>query len=142
MGNYKLVELESDQSIETKKYLIAPELHSHPKVIQDSTDVQIYTWCSNRYKVSLWDLKMFDSDWRDTALEAIEYGKEQICRIMPNMQDQCYEIEEAEHEPEMVDWEQVLEGKTFTDLLNMAFRNRYVTDFDHPLFQEIWLKEK
>ena len=142
MGDYRLVELESDQQLDSKLYLIDPSLHNHPKVIQDSTSVQIYTYCTTRYKLGLFPLNMYDSDWRDTAMEGIEYAKEQVCRLVPNIQDRCYDIEEAEHEPEMVDWEQILEGRSFTDLLNMAFKNRYVTDYEHPLFQEIWLTGK
>ena len=141
-GKYKLVETESDDSMDTRLYLIAPELHTDKRVLRDSVDVQIFTYCTNRDRVGLWPLKMRQSDWRDTALEGIEYAQEQLIRLVPDVGARCYDIEQAEDEPEMCDWDWVLEGRDFTKLLNMGFKNRYVTSKDHPLFEELWVKNK
>ncbi|MEE2739580.1 MAG: hypothetical protein VX435_15215 [Planctomycetota bacterium] len=141
-GSFRAVEMDSEDSFEVKWYIIAPALHHDFKLSEDTVDIHVYTYLTNKGRVGLWPLKINDGDWCSTALEAIGYAQEQIIRLIPDNVSRCYSIEEAIQEPPAPDWERVLEGKTFTELLNLGFKGRYVEDEDHELFEDLWMKHK
>ena len=140
-GQFRAIELEPEDAVEKKWYLIDPALHGDLKVEQDTVDINLYTGVTNKGKVFLWPLKLSDTDWTSTALEAIESAQDRIIRMIPDMQSRCYFLEEALEEPTAPNWEEVLDGKSFTDLLNLGFKGKYVADDSHPLFKELWLKD-
>ena len=61
--------------------------------------------------------------------------------MIPDMQSRCYFLEQALEEPTTPNWDEVLDGKDFTQLLNLGFKGKYVEDETHPLFKELWLKD-
>jgi hypothetical protein len=77
------------------------------------------------------------NSWHETAHEARRMAEKNWIRIVPNMALGGYEIFKALAPIDEPDWSKM----TFQDLLEVAFRNRIISSFDHPVLKN-WLAER
>jgi hypothetical protein len=72
--------------------------------------------------------------WYNSRLVAIEQTQKQWCRVVPNIQASGYDlIVTRGNIPDPV-WPDM----SMEDLLQIAFKNKYVDREDHPLFDKLW----
>ena len=141
MVDLRCIEVTKDVSIEKDQYVIHPSLCNDPRIIRDSYEARHYVYLTNKYRLGIWDIKLNGMQWSTSALEAAGIAKEQVIRLIPNMDEGSYEIDEAIAEPEAPNWEQYLEGKTMLELLDLGYKDRFITEEDHPVLNDLWLAE-
>jgi hypothetical protein len=76
------------------------------------------------------------NSWHETAHEARRMAEKDWIRIVPNMAMGGYEVFKALAPIDEPDWSTM----TFQELLEVAFRNRIISSFDHPVLKN-WLGE-
>ena len=76
------------------------------------------------------------NSWHETANEARRMAEKNWIRIVPNMALGGYEVFKALAPIDEPDWSKM----TFQQLLEVAFRNRIISSFDHPVLKN-WLGE-
>lgn len=86
----------------------------------------------------LWPIRLPDEegkldDWNFSALQAAEIAKERWIRVSSNRGAGMYETFEATRELSEPDWPDL----TFNEVLEIAFRGRYIKDWDHPALAKL-----
>ena len=76
------------------------------------------------------------NSWHETAHEARRMAETNWIRIVPNMALGGYEVFKALAPIDEPDWSKM----TFQEILEVAFRNRIISNFDHPVLKT-WLGE-
>ena len=76
------------------------------------------------------------NSWHETAHEARRMAETNWIRIVPNMALGGYEVFKALAPIDEPDWSTM----TFQEILEVAFRNRIISSFDHPVLKT-WLGE-
>jgi hypothetical protein len=76
------------------------------------------------------------NSWHETAHEARHLAEKNWIRIVPNMALGGYEVFKSRAPVDEPDWSTM----TFQELLEVAFRNRIISSFDHPVLKH-WLGE-
>jgi hypothetical protein len=76
------------------------------------------------------------NSWHETAQEARQLAETNWIRIVPNMALGGYEVFKSRAPVDEPDWSTM----TFQELLEVAFRNRIISSFDHPVLKH-WLGE-
>lgn len=93
----------------------------------------------NRQGVSfLWPVKLPDADgrhdnWNRSALEAAILAQSKWIRVAANMSLGAYEIYEASGNPSEPVWPNV----TFKEILEIAFKDKFIRSMDHPVVQRL-----
>jgi len=117
-------------------YLVAPELavilpgEAVPKVL--------YTTITRHGGLMLWPIKLPDDNgrldpWNDAALIAAERAKTTWIRLAANKALGTYEVKEAQGAIPDPAWPDV----TLDKLLELAFRDRFIEDADHPVLRHL-----
>lgn len=88
--------------------------------------------------VTLWPIRMPDSsgridNWNHAALEAYQLAKEQWVRVAANMSLGSYEVFTATGELPEPEWPDL----SFQEIIDIAFKGRFITDLDHPAIQRL-----
>jgi hypothetical protein len=118
---------------EGETYLVHPSLRSE---LADFIRLKIFfTTINTQGIVSLWGVNLGSSDgrvneWNRSALEAANKAKTQWIQVRSNRQlgaYVCYSPINPIAEPE---WSEDLD---FAKLINIAFKDRYITSLDHPV---------
>ena len=123
-----VIELKEDR----ETYLVSKEMWS--ELPGQIIPVSLFTAINRQGVPFLWPVKLPRDDgrwneWNRSALEATEHATTHWIRIAANMSLGAYEIYEATGnlpEPEWPDLE-------FDKILEIAFRDRFVTAPDHPV---------
>ena len=76
------------------------------------------------------------NSWQETAHEARRMAEENWIRIVSNQALKGYDVFKALAPIDEPDWSKM----TFQELLEVAFRNRIISSFDHPVLKN-WLGE-
>lgn len=98
----------------------------------------LYTAINRQGVLQIWPVKLPGPDgkvleWHRSAAEAAELAKKRWIRVTANMSLGAYEMFVApEGLPDPV-WPDL----TFTEILKIAFRDRYVDSIDHPLVKRL-----
>jgi len=71
--------------------------------------------------------------WSESALEAASLAEVDWVRLMPNMSSGSYDVYRATGKFPEPEWPKL----TFNELLRIAFRNRIIEDFNHPVLQKL-----
>jgi hypothetical protein len=130
---FAIIELKDDR----EHYLVtAPIAAALPSEI---VTVMLYTTINRQRVVALWPVRLPASDgrvleWHRSAQEAAEHAMQDWIRIKSNMSLGAYEITKAR--PGLSDPEWPTEY-SFHDLLKIAFRDRIVRSFDHPVLKRL-----
>jgi hypothetical protein len=73
------------------------------------------------------------SNWHLSALDGAEAAMKCWVRVSSNKDLGAYEIVEAKHQVGEPEWPK----KSFLEIINIAFRNRIISDQDHPLMKKL-----
>jgi hypothetical protein len=76
------------------------------------------------------------NSWHETAHEARHLAEKNWIRIVPNMALRGYDVFKSRAPVDEPDWSTM----TFQEILEVAFRNRIISNFDHPVLKH-WLGE-
>lgn len=117
-------------------YLVDPSLWSRlpgeliPKVL--------YLTVNRQGVPRLWPIRLPDEegkldDWNFSALQAADIAKRRWIRISSNRGAGMYETFEATGELAEPEWPDL----TFNEVLEIAFRGRYIKDWDHPALAKL-----
>jgi len=127
-----VMELKEEREIYLVDRPLWPELPSEliPKVL--------FTTMNRQRVLTLWPVRMPGEDgrldeWNASALEAAEMAKASWVRVAANMALGAYEVYQATGdlpEPEWPDLE-------FREILKVAFKDRFITDLDHPVIRKL-----
>jgi hypothetical protein len=127
-----VLELRDDR----ETYLVSPELRGG--LSSEVTLKKLVTAINRQGVVFVWPIALpgFDgrsNSWNDSALDAVAHAEDGWISLRSNMQLGAYEIFEAFGLVEAPEWP---EG-SFQDLINLAFKNRYINTPDHPVLRRL-----
>lgn len=136
---YRLETCVIEMKEDSETYLIDPSLW--PSLSGESTfGPRLLVTAQNKQGVLfLWPVKMPRPDgrqdrWNQSALEAIGLASKTWVRFQANMSLGAYEVFQATGELADADWSTV---PSFSDLLRIAFKDRFVTTADHPILRRL-----
>jgi hypothetical protein len=127
-----VIELRDDREM----YLLPP--HIAKELPGEYTMVTLYTAINRQGVVFLWPVKLPDADgkvieWHRSAAEAAEKAMKRWIRVKANMSLGAYEMFEASASiPDPV-WPE----HSYQELLRIAFKDRYITSFDHAVIKRL-----
>jgi hypothetical protein len=132
---FAVIELED----ENEHYLITQPIAA--AIPAEIITVMIYTAINRQKDLWLWPVRLPPSegrqiDWHRSAQEAAEKAMKKWIRVTPNMSLRAYEITESTATPPIPEPEW-LQDYSFNDLLKIAFRNRIIDSFDHPVLKRL-----
>jgi hypothetical protein len=116
---------------EGETYLVDPSIWNDlpgeliPKII--------YTTINRQGVVRLWPIRLPDEegkldDWNQSALESADIAKTAWIRVSSNRSAGMYETFEASGNLSEPQWPDL----TFTEILKIAFKDKYIDRWDHP----------
>jgi hypothetical protein len=125
-----MLELVEDREFYVVVKTIAAELQD------ECFKAQLCTCTNRKGVVFLWPVKLPAPDskpmeWHRSAMEGADLAQKRWIRIVANMHLGAYELKETVHKiPDPV-WPDL----PYWDLLRIAFRDRIITSFDHPVIK-------
>jgi hypothetical protein len=128
-----VIELRDDR----ETYLLLP--HVARELPGEFISAVMHTAINRQGIVFLWPVKLPAADgrqtaWHRSAAEAAELAMTRWIRVKANMALGAYEIFEAASTISDPQWP---EGLSFHELLRIAFRDRLVANFDHPVIRRL-----
>lgn len=127
-----LLELREDR----QTFLVSPELA--PYLPGEAVAKVLVPAITVHGHVVLWPIRLPDEqgrldEWNSTGFRAAELAKTRWVRLMANMGAGTYDVLEARGQfPEPI-WPDIKLGK----LLELAFKDRVITDLDHPVLKRL-----
>ena len=129
-----VLELKEDREV----YLVDPSLW--PALATESTfsPRALFTAITRQNVLFLWPIRMPGLDgkideWNRSALEAAKLADGNWVRVQSNMYLGAYEVQETIVDIAAPQWPET----PFADLLRVAFRDRHITDPDHPVLRRL-----
>ncbi len=129
-----VIELKEDR----ETYLVAPALW--PELATEATfsPRALFTAANRQGVVFIWPVRLPGPDgrideWSRTALEAAEMATTNWVRVSANMSLGAYEVFHATGQLSDPDWPSL----SFQELLRIAFKDRYISDLDHPVLRRL-----
>jgi len=121
---------------EREMYVIAPTLRG--ELAGDTKVMTLFTAITRTGEFFLWPVKLPAEDgrqdnWSYSALKAAELAQKKWVRVVANMRAGAYDTFESA----MVLSEPVWPELTFDEVVEVAFRGRYITSLDHPVLQKL-----
>jgi hypothetical protein len=121
---------------ERETYLVDPSLWGELAV--EIVPKVIFVIINRQGVVSLWPIRLPDAngrldDWNQSALDAANLAMSEWVRITANMSLGAYEVFTAPPGIPEPTWPEY----SFTQLLNIAFRGRFIQDFEHPVLRRL-----
>lgn len=117
-------------------YLVAPEIL--PAITEELKRMILFTTINRQGDISLWPVKI-DKDsskpnrWNQSALDVARLAMTTWIRIKSNMTLGAYEAYPATVELPEPEWPDI----TFDLVIEKAFKDRKITELDHPLVKKI-----
>ena len=108
------------------------------ELIRDCKEVRVTPWVDRKNRVGLWCMKLTPGKWSSTALDALSIAKDGWIRLIPNMDQGWFEIEEPLADWDVPDWEKLLAGRTLEDLLNLGFKDRIIQTENHQVINDLY----
>jgi len=127
-----IIEIKEDREV----YLVMPEIAQ--ELPGEFKIVTLYTTINRQGVLRLWPVPLPGADgkhneWHRSAAEAAERAMHRWVRVTANMALGAYEIREAQGDLSEPDWPRV----SFSEILQVAFRDRIVDRADHPLVRRL-----
>jgi hypothetical protein len=134
--NFRLETAILDFKEERESYLVAPNLW--PALAGELTSQVLFTAINRQKVLFLWAIRLpaedgRHDDWNASALEAAKMAQKKWIRVSANMDLGAYEVFESSGallEPEWPDID-------FTNILEIAFKDRYIENLDHPALRRL-----
>lgn len=123
----------------TETYLVAPQLGGQLAGIEKAVSPRTLTLCVNRHGVPfLWPLRPVARDgrrdeWARSALEAAELATRSWVRVEADMNAGCYACLVAQGRLPEPEWPAL----ELREILRVAFRDRFITDMNHPVLRKL-----
>ena len=129
-----VLELKEDREV----YLVDPSLWSELATESTFGPRALFTAINRQNVLFLWPIRLPGPDgkideWNRSALEAASLANGKWVRIQSNMSLGAYEVQEAIADIAAPRWPEV----PFADLLRTAFKDRHITDRDHPVLRRL-----
>lgn len=130
-----IVMLELTEERET--FLVKPELI--PALPEgDARPARIFTATNRNGGVFLWPVKLPAPDgrtntWNESAMSAAEEARRSWVKVVGNQALGCYEVHRAAAEIPEPEWP----DKSFKELLELAFKDRFINTPDHIVLQRL-----
>jgi hypothetical protein len=130
---FAVIELKEDR----EHYLIMPNIAA--TLPEEIVTKMLYTAINRQRVVFLWPVPLPAADgrvneWHRSAQEAAEHAMSHWVRVTANTNLGAYEIMEATAKIPDPEWPPEY---TFHDLLKIAFRDRIISSFDHPVLKRL-----
>jgi hypothetical protein len=130
--DFALIELRDDREM----YLLLPEVARN--LPGEFSMCTLYTAINRQGVVFLWPVKLPGADgkilpWHTSAAKAAELSTTRWLRVVPNMSLGAYDTFRAAATIPDPEWPKY----TFKELLRIAFKDRLVTNLDHPLVKRL-----
>jgi hypothetical protein len=127
-----IIELKDDREI----YLVTPNIAR--ELPGEFVSVMLFTAINRQGVTFLWPVKLPASngrvmEWHRSAAEAAEIAMTRWVRVKSNMALGAYEIFEAASSVSNPEWPAL----SFQELLRVAFRDRLIDRFDHPVIKRL-----
>jgi hypothetical protein len=121
---------------ERETYILTPDVAD--ELPGEYAPATLYTAINRQGVLRLWPVKLPESDgkwneWHRSAAEAAERAMHRWVRLASNKALGAYEISEAASKLSEPEWPEI----SFQEILRVAFRDRIVNSFDHPLIQRL-----
>ena len=131
-GPFAVIELKEDREY----YLLMPDIAS--AMPAEFRSMMLYATINRQHSVTLWPVRLPEHDgrtleWYRSAHEAAERATRGWIRIRANMNLGAYDIFEATGKIPEPEWPE----HTFQDLLRIAFRERIINSFEHPVLKRL-----
>jgi hypothetical protein len=134
--DYRMPTLVLELKQDRETYLVDPALW--PALAGELIPKLLISTMNRQGVLTLWPVRLPGDDgrlddWNASALEAAERAKKCWVRVVANMSLGAYEVYEATGDLPDPEWPNV----TFTEILNIAFKGRYITDAEHPVLRRL-----
>jgi hypothetical protein len=129
-----VLELKEDREV----YLVDPALWSELATESTFGPRALFTAITRQNVLFLWPIRLPGPDgkideWNRSALEAATLATGKWVRVQANMHLGAYEVQEAIANIAIPQWPEA----SFADLLRVAFKDRRITDLDHPVLRRL-----
>jgi hypothetical protein len=129
-----VIELKEDR----ETYLVAPALW--PELAAEATfsPRALFTAANRQGVVFIWPVRLPGPDgrideWSRTALEAAQMAAESWVRVAANMSLGAYDVFRATGQFPEPEWPDL----SFKELLRIAFKDRFISDLNHPVLRRL-----
>jgi len=121
---------------ERETYLIDPSLLS--ELPSEWIPKTLITYINRQGVLALWPIRLPGEDgrldsWNQSALDAAMVATEKWVRVSSNMSLGAYDVYTATVEISEPEWPDL----SFEQILEIAFRGKYIDDLDHPVVQKL-----
>ncbi len=132
-ANFAMIELNEDREL----YLIAGAGLA-AELTAEAINVTLFTAINRQGVVFLWPVRLPNADgkemaWHASARDAAAEAVRTWIRVAANMSLGAYELIAAEKIATEPKWPDV----SFQELLRIAFKDKLVTDFEHPVIRRL-----
>jgi hypothetical protein len=131
--------LEHDSGLDRVTYWVAPGLRA--ELVEELRAVRLYTCMTKRGTVFLWPAKLPLADgsnsgraWHQSALQAAEEAKLLWVKLVGNKELGAYEYVKARGDLGEPQWP----DKAYRDLIGLAFKERVIDTFEHPVIRDLY----
>jgi hypothetical protein len=127
-----VIELRDDREV----YLVPP--HIARELPGEFVMCMMFTAVNRQGVVHLWPVRLPAPDgriieWHRSAMEAAQLAMKRWIRVKANMSLGAYDIWEAVAAIPDPEWPEL----SFQELLRVGFKDRLITDFDHPVIKRL-----
>jgi len=124
-----------DLKEEREIYLVAPALWTDLQ--EEIKEVCIFTAINRAGGVFLWPARMPSGGrgdtWAESAIDAAQRAQTRWHRMVADMKSGVYALYEAPANLSEPEWP----APSFNELLDMAFKDTYIDDFNHPVLKRL-----
>jgi hypothetical protein len=125
-----------EDSMERETYLVATELI--PELVEEVRLVCLRVAINKQGNPFLWPLKLPGPDgrgnrWHESAIDAANCAEKQWIRTSANISAGMYDIFQAAGDLKEPTWPEI----SFRDFLELAFRERRIDSYDHPILKSL-----
>jgi hypothetical protein len=131
-NTFGVIELKDDREV----YLLSGKVL--PDLVGEYVTVTIWTTITRQRVLRLWPIRLPDPDgrmneWHVSAAQAAETAMSKWVRVKANMALGAYETYVAEANIPEPEWP----TETFSELLQIAFKDRLIKSTDHPVIKRL-----
>ena len=121
---------------ERETYLVDPSLWS--EIPGELVPKMLFATVNRQGVVTLWPVRLPGEDgrldtWNASALEAAALAERNWVRVAANMSLGAYDVFQASGDLAEPEWPE----KTFHDIVQVAFKGRYIDAADHPVLRRL-----
>lgn len=127
-----ILEMKTDREL----YIVDPSLWN--ELPGDILPMAIFTTVNRQGVLTLWPIRLPDSQgrhnpWHQSAFQAAEMAKKGWVKVAANKSLGGYEVFRASVALQDPEWPDL----SFSEILNLAFKDKYITRLDHPVIMEL-----